>query len=436
MKNFPRTDRGIIDHDHAPRCSVCVFLLLLLFSLRKSKSLFCCRKLNPENRFSSCKQLGFRSEKAHRGALFLLPARPASRKESDRSMQTVHVSASKDYDILVGESLDRLGQRAAALIPPGKAALAADSNVAPLYADRAAAALEGAGYEVHRWVFPAGEASKTPENLIALLNFLAERRFSRTDSVFALGGGVTGDLAGFAASVFQRGVRLVQIPTSLLAMVDSSVGGKTAVDLPAGKNLAGTFCQPALVLCDVTLLSTLPADVYRDGWAEVIKYGAIADRALFEALARGDAALEDVITRCVSIKSDLVSRDEFDTGERRLLNYGHTVGHAIEHCSGYAVSHGLAVAMGMACAVRYAGKKGLCPPDCVSETLSLLRRYGLPAGCPYGADALYAAARLDKKRAAGKTALVLPEALGRCGVYPVTDAELYDFLRLGLEDAG
>ena len=217
-------------------------------------------------------------------------------------MKTVHVNASKSYDILIGSGLlDMLGQKALALGKATSVCVVSESTVFPLYGERAVKSLTDAGFRVVHFVFPAGEASKNGSNYLSLVNFLAENRLTRSDLIVALGGGVVGDLAGFAAATFLRGIRFIQVPTTLLAAVDSSVGGKTAIDLPAGKNLCGAFCQPSLVLCDTDTLASLPTDIFRDGCAEVIKYGVLYDREFFNYLRdRGpDFDRELVIEKCV-----------------------------------------------------------------------------------------------------------------------------------------
>ena len=265
-------------------------------------------------------------------------------------MNAVQVKASREYDVLIGAGLlDRCGELIAAVHKPCTAAIITDDTVNALYGERVEASLAAAGYKVVRFVFPHGEENKNLMTFAAAQNFLAENRLSRSDLVVALGGGVVGDLAGFVAATYLRGIRFVQLPTTLLAAVDSSVGGKTAVDLPAGKNLCGCFSQPSLVLCDYETLSTLPEETFAEGCAEVVKYGVLADEGFFSALEEKGVKGEEeaVITRCVSIKRDVVCADEFDNGERQKLNLGHTVGHAIEQNSNFSVSHGAAVAMGM-----------------------------------------------------------------------------------------
>ena len=350
-------------------------------------------------------------------------------------MNTVHVNASKEYDVLIGSGLlHTLGQHAAAMSRGRKAAIVSDSNVWPLYGECAVSSLESAGFEVISFVFPAGEASKNGQVYLQLLNSLAENQLTRADLLVALGGGVVGDLTGFAAATYLRGIRCIQVPTTLLAAVDSSVGGKTAIDLPAGKNLAGAFYQPGLVLCDTDTLATLPEDIFRDGCAEVIKYGVLYDPSLFSHLAEHGLAFDRqaVITRCVELKRDVVAQDEFDTGERMKLNLGHTIGHGVESCSDFTVSHGKAVAIGMAIVTRAAEAMGICGSDCREQVLAVLDRFGLPGKTEYSAQSLYHAALSDKKRSGGTVNLILPERIGACRIQPTPVNQIQSFIEAGL----
>ena len=256
-------------------------------------------------------------------------------------MNSVTISASREYTIHIGSGLiDQIGTYARQIVSPCKVAIISDSHVWPLYGDAVRNSLSASDFQTVNFVFSAGEESKNASTYIQILNFLAENRLTRSDLIIALGGGVTGDITGFAAATYLRGIRYIQIPTSLLAMVDSSVGGKTAIDLPAGKNLVGAFYQPSAVLCDIDTLSTLPQDVFIDGCAEVIKYGVLYDPGLFSHLEQNGLSFdrEYVITRCVELKKAVVMEDEFDTGNRQMLNLGHTIGHAIEALSEYQIS--------------------------------------------------------------------------------------------------
>ena len=290
-------------------------------------------------------------------------------------MKTLTVHASSTYDIHIGEgilpaALERVAGR-------GRFCVVTDSNVEPLYGETVRGLLAAHG-RVSGFTFPAGETSKTLGTFSLLLEHLAGAGLTRSDTVVALGGGVTGDLAGFAAGCYLRGVRVIQIPTTLLAMIDSSVGGKTGVDLTAGKNLAGVFWQPAAVVADTALLSTLEPSVLADGMAEAVKYGMIADDALFASIERGEPVTADMIFACVDCKRRLVEADERDTGARQLLNFGHSFGHAIEKASGYAVGHGAAVAAGMVVACRLSETIGLCSAETTARLRAVLRACGLP----------------------------------------------------------
>ena len=350
-------------------------------------------------------------------------------------MQTVHVKASKEYDVLIGTNLlQTTADHIAAMKNVQRVCIVSDTNVFPLYGQALTNDLSVHGFEVTAFTFPAGETSKQAGTYLELLNHLAEHAITRSDLIIALGGGVVGDMAGFAAATYLRGIRYIQIPTTLLAMVDSSVGGKTAIDLPAGKNLAGAFYQPNLVLCDLNCLNTLPENIFCDGCAEVIKYGILYDESLFSHLLENgiDFDREMVITRCVELKRDVVSADEFDTGERMKLNLGHTVGHAIEKRSNFEVSHGTAVAMGMAIVARCGHHAGICSQRAMEQILDILNRFGLPNSVAFTAKDLAQAAHADKKRSADTLSVIIPEEIGRCRIeqLPVSDFEV--FLEAGL----
>lgn len=337
--------------------------------------------------------------------------------------RTIHVEASRCYDILIGRGiLARLGEFIRPLLGDCRLAVLTDSNVDALYGNAIMEHLNAAGYNACKYVIPAGEASKCASSLLAFLDFMAAGQFTRSDAVIAFGGGVVGDLGGLSASLYLRGVKYVQVPTTLLAAVDSSVGGKTAIDIPAGKNLVGSFYQPSLVCCDTALMDTLPADIYRDGCAEVVKYGMILDSRLYGTLHTLPFEREAVVARCVEIKRDVVQQDEFDNGIRGLLNFGHTFGHAIEKLSNFAVSHGEAVAKGMVIAARMAPLCGLC--DVADELSALLVQYGFDIGCPYSAKEVYDALLSDKKRRGDKISVVLPRSVGECVLVTLPVKEL------------
>ena len=344
-------------------------------------------------------------------------------------MKTVTVSASRRYDILIERGLlRRAGELVRGVTNAGTVMLVSDDSVWPLYGEAVQKSLVDAGFSVCRFVFPHGESSKCAKTYLALLDALCENRLTRADAALALGGGVVGDLTGFVASTYLRGIGFIQIPTTLLAMVDSSVGGKTAIDLPAGKNLAGTFYQPCLVLCDPDCLDSLPDEIFRDGCAEVIKYAVLGNAPFFEELNRTPPRthLEHIIETCVRMKRDIVAQDEFDRGQRQLLNLGHTFGHGIEACSGFAVSHGSAVAIGMAIVSR-ASNCGDTP-----RILALLEKFGLPTRTDYSADDLFTYTLSDKKRSGGTVNLIIPRAIGDCAIVPTKVESLKSFIQAGL----
>lgn len=350
-------------------------------------------------------------------------------------MNTVTVAASKTYDIHIGPGLlSMLGAYAQGLGRAKRVCLVSESRVYPLYGPKAVESLESAGFQVSEFVFPAGEQSKNGSVFLQLLNALAQNQLTRTDLVVALGGGVVGDLAGFAAACYLRGIRLIQIPTTLLAAVDSSVGGKTAIDLPAGKNLAGAFFQPALVLCDTQVLDTLPREIFQDGCAEVIKYGVLYDPALFAQLEEQglDFCREAVITRCIQLKRDVVMEDEFDTGARMKLNLGHTIGHGVEARSGFALSHGRSVAIGLAMVARAAAQHGFCSRTACQRILAVLEQFGLPTETSYSPQELAAYTLSDKKRSGDTLSLVIPRDIGDCAIVPTPVAQMQALIQAGM----
>lgn len=350
-------------------------------------------------------------------------------------MNIVKVSASKEYEVRIDTGiLLNAASHIASILPSGKVALISDTNVWPLYGDALKTNLQTAGYSVIHYVIPAGESSKNGQQYLQLLEFLAQNELTRSDCVIALGGGVVGDLTGFVAATYLRGIAYIQIPTTLLAMVDSSVGGKTAIDLSAGKNLAGAFYQPSLVLCDPDALKTLPEDVFTDGCAEVIKYGVLYDAQLFAHLRDFGKRFDrmSVITKCISLKRDVVCSDEFDTGLRMKLNLGHTLGHAIESCSEFMTSHGKAVAIGMALISKAAAKAGYCGEMLYRQLTDVLKAFDLPYTTEYSACQLLTHALTDKKRAGTSVKLIIPHAIGDCEIVPLPISELPKFIELGL----
>ena len=320
--------------------------------------------------------------------------------------------------------LDRAGDYVAEVFSGKKIMIVSDDSVFPLYGQRLTDSLSGR-FEVHHLILPHGEATKSFDSLPVIYRALLMEKFSRSDLIIALGGGVMGDLAGFAASSFLRGISFIQVPTSLLAQVDSSVGGKVAVDLPEGKNLVGAFYQPSLVLIDPEVLGTLPTRYIHDGMGEVIKYGCIWDKDLFDKLtsygsfAQMKQDIGEIIYRCVDIKRIVVEHDQFDKGERMLLNFGHTLAHTIEQYYHYErESHGEAVAIGMYQITRIGETEGLTRPGTAARIKKALDIYGLPHACNLPMSELTGAIKVDKKNVSGKLNVVLLKEIGESYTYP------------------
>jgi 3-dehydroquinate synthase len=334
------------------------------------------------------------------------------------------------YDVVIGHGLiDQAGARIAPLLGRPLVAVVMDETVSSLHGPRLAAAFAAAGVEAHTVIVPSGESAKSFAGLAQLSDALLALELERGDLIVAFGGGVVGDLAGFAAAIYKRGAPFVQIPTTLLAQVDSSVGGKTAIDTPRGKNLIGAFHQPRLVLADLALLDTLPAREMACGYAEVLKCALMADATFLawlevhapEVLAREPAALEHAVRRAVEMKAQIVATDEREHGARALLNLGHTFAHAIEAHGGYrqGVKHGEAVGLGCAMAFRFSADLGLCPGEDADRAAAAVAAAGLPtrldqiAGCPFAADALIGHMAQDKKAAGGALAFILARGVGQ-----------------------
>lgn len=346
-------------------------------------------------------------------------------------MIRVPVSARTEYDVVIGTGLlCQSGKFLASLYPHCRIAIVTDSQVAALYLSTVTSSLNESGYEVCSYQFPNGESSKNLSTFGEILEFLAASSLSGSDLVVALGGGVVGDMAGFAASVYRRGISFIQVPTTLLAAVDSSVGGKTAVNLSAGKNLAGTITQPKFVLCDMDTFRSLSPEHYSEGIAEIIKYAFLSGGELYTLVSDSVSAHEEtIIAECVRQKAALVHQDEFDAGSRQLLNFGHTIGHAIEQCSNYCISHGNAVAVGMLMMTRACVKRNLCSFNVYQALEALLNKYRLPTRTDYSPEQLYTAALQDKKHRNGMLNIVIPEEIGRCRLSRITDHDLFSFLQ-------
>lgn len=345
-------------------------------------------------------------------------------------MKEIKVRAGKPYSVLIGQGLlQQAGAEVRRISEGSRCVIVSDSNVAPLYAETLKQSLQNAGFTASVFVFPAGERSKNSDTYLSLLEHMAAHELTRSDLAVALGGGVTGDMSGFAAATYLRGIDYVQIPTSLLAMVDSSVGGKTAIDLKAGKNYVGAFHQPKVVLCDTRLLDTLPRAFFLDGCGEVLKYAVLNDSELFEILLRDGPEFprDDVIARCVAQKEDFVASDEFDKGRRQMLNLGHTLGHAIEAVSNFELSHGRAVAAGLCMIARASAKRGLCSPEVVEKIENATRALELPTGTDVPIAELLKIARGDKKRRNDSISCVVPRTIGTCELLtlPLDDFERF-----------
>ena len=329
-------------------------------------------------------------------------------------------SSSGGYPVLIGSNVQRELRNVVTRLDPTGAAIVTDTNVRP-WAVKVASAIKRAGLKTAIHVIPASERSKSMAQLQGVLSFLERQQIDRGGIVIAVGGGTVGDLAGFAASMWQRGVRLVSVPTTLLAMVDSSVGGKTGVNGRKSKNAIGAFWQPSAVVSDIASIETLPEPAYRDAFAEVVKYAVAMDRGLFDLVQRSSprlverdpSMLERVVFRCVAAKALVVAKDERDRGPRAILNYGHTAGHALEVATGFRVTHGRAVAFGMRVAAQIALAMELCSKRVVESQDALLESLGLPDRPPRADPRrVLAAIALDKKARRGKVAWVMPRRIG------------------------
>ena len=346
-------------------------------------------------------------------------------------MKKLRVNVAEGYDILIEKGILRdCGSFIKAVKPCRKACLISDTNVYPLYGDTVKTSLESAGYEVCTFVFEAGESSKTTDTVIQMVQFMSENGLTRSDIAVALGSGVCGDMCGFAAAIYLRGIDFIQLPTSLLAQVDSSVGGKTAVDLPTGKNLCGAFHQPSLVLIDSTTLDTLTPHYFSDGMAEAIKMGCIKSETLFARIENENAReiIDDIIYECVALKAGVVERDEKEHGERALLNFGHTAGHAIEKLHNFTtISHGEAVGIGMVLIAKAGEQNTLTAKGTADRIAAVLRKYDLPVSDTHPLSAILDAMSADKKRTGAGIKFVLIRAIGHGFINPVRNEEIPSF---------
>lgn len=358
-------------------------------------------------------------------------------------MKTVHVKASQEYDVVIGSGLINQAGKFASEVAKGatKALIVSDSTVAPLYLDKVKSSLAQEGIEVYQYIFEAGEQSKNINSIAGMWGEMALNGFTRTDVVVALGGGVAGDMSGFAAASFLRGIKVIQIPTSLLAMVDACVGGKTGIDLPQGKNLVGAFKQPAIVIEDTDVLKTLSDDIFTEGMAEVIKYACIMDTELYDMLRKnadeGKAMtlredidlLTEIVYKCVADKAYVINNDEFDNGLRQTLNFGHTAGHVIERNSNFSLAHGVCVAKGMGIFIDACVKAGTCEQSEADKMKDLITVYGLPVTDSISPEDTVSGAMNDKKKRGNTLSLILVNKIGQAEIVKMTPDEFLKFLK-------
>ncbi|MGI6031709.1 MAG: 3-dehydroquinate synthase [Eubacteriales bacterium] len=346
----------------------------------------------------------------------------------------------RDSRIRIGGGLlDHMPALAMEELQPQRVCVVTDSHVAPLYLERVEVGFRQAGAQVGHHILPAGEEHKQLSSVEAIYQTLHQQGLTRSDLVVALGGGVVGDITGFAAGTYLRGVKLIQVPTTLLAQVDSSVGGKCGVDLPQGKNLVGMFNQPHQVYIDTEVLDTLPEGIFADGMAEVIKYGCIWDASLLELTKGGQARrhMEELVTRCVDCKRQVVEQDENDTGLRMILNFGHTVGHGVEKVAQFTqVTHGQGVAIGMVAAMKLGETAGITPSGLHRQLADWLEEYGLPTQLPYSVEQVFEAMLSDKKKQGDAIRFVFAEKPGQVCVRPVPVEELRRLMHQALDQTG
>lgn len=337
----------------------------------------------------------------------------------------------KPYDIIIGNNiLNILPDKIKEITKAKTVVIITDDNVDRLYSDLVSELLQNAGLNAIKFVFTHGEANKTMETICNILEFMAENNVTRSDLVVALGGGIVGDVSGYAAASYLRGIDFFQVPTTFLAAIDSSVGGKTGVNLKSGKNLAGAFYQPRLVVCDTITFDTLPEEIFKEGVSEAIKYGVICDKEFFDLLSRNESlAIESIIERCVSIKAKIVSEDEFDTGKRQLLNFGHTIGHAIEKATDFKTSHGIAVGIGMAIISKISDCLGWSDENTHLQITRCLENNGIPTDTDVKTEELLSAMVKDKKRNGDTINLVIPQKIGNCVLKSIAVSELEEVLQ-------
>lgn len=348
-------------------------------------------------------------------------------------MEKVTVNASTKYEILLDRGiLDKSGELISQVIKKGKALVVTDDNVDGFYGERMMKSLSNAGIEAKKYVFPHGEASKSHSTLLGIYEFMAENNYTRSDFIVALGGGVVGDTAGYAAATYMRGIDFVQVPTTGISQADSSVGGKTAVNINGGKNLVGAFHQPRLVICDTDTLNTLTPEFFSDGMAEIVKHGMIKSAELFDILANKDIKenIVDIMKRNVTIKGKVVENDEREKGERMLLNFGHTLAHALEKYYNFTgLTHGYAIAIGMSTFTHIAERRGMCKAGIADKLDALLEKCGLPLTDNAPLHELYTLSLRDKKHLASGMNIVICPDIGQSEVVKMSVDEYAQFLK-------
>jgi len=336
-----------------------------------------------------------------------------------------------NYDVSIGKSID-VGAELIKIHKPCRILVVSDDTVFGLYGEKCLESLRNAGFTAESFVFPHGEGSKHIGTVEDIIEYAASKSLTRRDLMLALGGGVVGDITGFCAAIYMRGIDFVQVPTTVLAAVDSSVGGKTAVDLKAGKNLAGAFHQPIAVYLDVNCFDSLPESIFAEGMAEAVKYGMILDGELFDKFEKGGYDMTDICARCVELKAYVVHEDECEMGLRRILNFGHTPGHAMEKLSNLSIPHGNAVAIGMMMMTKASEKKGMIPEGSTDRLKAVLEKIGLPISSQYSAGELAKASGSDKKRLGDTLGLVMLDKIGNAVIEEIPMDKVEEYYALGL----
>ena len=344
-------------------------------------------------------------------------------------MRRIKVKTSQEYSVLVGSgAIERISSELKEILKANRIMIISDDNVAPLHLENLKNKLSEFNCYTH--ILKNGEENKNIEAVLGILSHMQAEEFDRDDAVIALGGGVVGDISAFSASIYMRGIDFVNIPTTLLSQVDSSVGGKTGVDFGGAKNIVGSFYQPKLVVCDTDYLNTLKPEIFADGCAEVIKYAFIGDIELLKVIEDGIRKnIDEIVYKCVSDKNDGVSNDDFDRGLRGLLNFGHTIGHAVESLSSYSISHGSAVSIGMRIVTEAFEKVGICEKGVAEKLISVLKANNLPLDCGYSVDDIISAVRKDKKKSGDSISVIVPKELCKCEIEKMSFEKLYSIIK-------